>query len=419
MIRAAVLLSSYLTGVWVFLVMACIMPGQALALISPQAYSRVVAQAEWIAYQAAQRSATIATVAADAAVASPASVAIRAVAGPVGWAALGVTAGIALYQTFYSQDKINAVVQAGAPQPTWAITNGSGGGWTVGPGGSYAPYQYAKVSTTIAPPCLGDGSPYTYDWMVGPFPENNYPIVGTIRYGTSAGTINGSPIDVYLCHVQSAAGTQSQTGGGTATVQSITNYLTNLPASDPNSIESNSKPLGLGTVPDSGASTVINPVSPAQMPTTVKPTSQVGPTDIVVNPSVPPPANQQQTTPTTQTSTTTTTTTNNPDGSVTQTKSTTASASCTTAAGHDQRTLGTVLQAHQATWNTTGLIGAVTLLKTLTWPSALPVVTVTTTMLGSFSVDFNQWAWVFTALRTLIIAIASLAAYRIIFVGGR
>jgi hypothetical protein len=38
---------------------------------------------------------------------------------------------------------------------------------------------------------------------------------------------------------------------------------------------------------------------------------------------------------------------------------------------------------------------------------------------GNQQVDFNQWAWFFTVLRTLVIATASIAAYRIIFVGWR
>ncbi|MDE3225638.1 MAG: hypothetical protein KGN30_09530, partial [Nitrospirota bacterium] len=108
----------------------------------------------------------------------------------------------------------------------------------------------------------------------------------------------------------------------------------------------------------------------------------------------------------------------NPDGSTTQTKTTTATTSCTAPAGHDQRTLGTVLAQHQALWNSSGLIGAVNLLKTLTWPTTLPVITLPSAMFGTQYVDFNQWAWAFTALRTLVIAVASLAAYRIIFVGG-
>ncbi|MEW6543827.1 MAG: hypothetical protein AB1411_09485 [Nitrospirota bacterium] len=57
MIRAALVLSTYLSGVWLFLFMACVMPGRALALVSPQAYARVVAEAEWIASVAAERGA--------------------------------------------------------------------------------------------------------------------------------------------------------------------------------------------------------------------------------------------------------------------------------------------------------------------------------------------------------------------------
>jgi hypothetical protein len=81
--------------------------------------------------------------------------------------------------------------------------------------------------------------------------------------------------------------------------------------------------------------------------------------------------------------------------------------------------MASVLAAHHATWQASGLLGAVNLLKNLTWPTTLPVVSLPSTFFGTQAVDFNQWAWFFTALRTLIIAVATLAAYRIIFVGGR
>jgi len=48
----------------------------------------------------------------------------------------------------------------------------------------------------------------------------------------------------------------------------------------------------------------------------------------------------------------------------------------------------------------------------------LPVIALPSAFFGSQQVDFNQWAWLFTVLRTLVIATASIAAYRIIFVGG-
>jgi len=63
-------------------------------------------------------------------------------------------------------------------------------------------------------------------------------------------------------------------------------------------------------------------------------------------------------------------------------------------------------------------LGTLNLLKSLTWPSTLPVIALPSAFFGSQQVDFNQWAWLFTVLRTLVIATASIAAYRIIFVGG-
>jgi hypothetical protein len=63
-------------------------------------------------------------------------------------------------------------------------------------------------------------------------------------------------------------------------------------------------------------------------------------------------------------------------------------------------------------------LGTLNLLKSLTWPSTLPVIALPSAFFGSQQVDFNQWAWFFTVLRTLVIATASIAAYRIIFVGG-
>ena len=78
-----------------------------------------------------------------------------------------------------------------------------------------------------------------------------------------------------------------------------------------------------------------------------------------------------------------------------------------------------MLQEHQALWSSSGLLSALNLLKSLTWPSTLPVIALPSAFFGNLHVDFNQWTWFFTVLRTLVIAVASFAAYRIIFVGGR
>ncbi len=426
MIRAAVAFSSYLGLTWLLLIMFCVWPKEALALVSPQAYARVVAQAEWIAYQAATKPAVVSAVAEAASAASPASIAIRAVAGPVGWAALGVMAGVALYQTYYSDAKMQAIAQAVAPhlgQALWAITSGSGSPVTVGPGLSNANMNHwATVQSGGS--FFDNLCGYGYSYVVGPFPANAVPALNpaSARQGPVVAQLDdGTPVNVYVCVVSGGVTPSTQTSSAVSP-QDATNYLNSLPASNANSIASNSKPLGLGATPDTAAQVQTVPVAPgtsgaAQMQTSVKPASQVLPTDIVVAQNVPPPSGTQTTSPTTQQSQTTTTTVTNPDGSKTETKTTTAASSCAATAGHEQRTMGTVLAQHQALWNSSGLIGAVNLLKNLTWPTTLPVIDLPSSMFGTQHVDFNQWAWAFTALRTLVIAVASLAAYRIIFVG--
>ncbi|TAJ26511.1 MAG: hypothetical protein EPO64_06330 [Nitrospirae bacterium] len=408
MIRAACALTSYLGLTWLLLVMFCLWPKQALALVSPQAYSRVVAQAEWIAYQAASRASVASAVSTAAAASSPASLAIRAVTGPVGWAALGVLAGVALYQTYYPASTLSAI-QAAAAIP---------GAWTIP---TYVPVSGREVQTVI----VTSGTRYASlgGWVAAQF-SCGAPVPTGIPSGWTLACYapqTGVPAGGWALS-QASTSTVNPPSQGTptpATQPQIATYIGGLPSGDTNSIESNSRPLGANNpVPDSASNVQVVPVSPTDMPTTVKPTSQVGPSDIKIADNVPPPSGATNTQQQTQQSTTTTTTTTNPDGSKTDQKSTTASTSCSAPGGHESRTMGTVLAQHQATWNSSGLIGAVNLLKNLTWPTTLPVVDLPSTFFGTQHVDFNQWAWFFTALRTLVIAIASLAAYRIIFVGG-
>jgi hypothetical protein len=86
---------------------------------------------------------------------------------------------------------------------------------------------------------------------------------------------------------------------------------------------------------------------------------------------------------------------------------------------HDQRTFGGVLQQHMSLWQGSGLYSALNLLKTLTWPTAFQTYSLTSTTWGTFTIDFSAYATVVAALRTIIIALASFVAYRIVFVGGR
>ena len=144
----------------------------------------------------------------------------------------------------------------------------------------------------------------------------------------------------------------------------------------------------------------------------------MGPTDAVIDPNAPPPSGPQPSVPATQTTTTTTTTTTNPDGSVTKEEESTGSVSCS-AGNHETRSFGSVLQDHMTLWQSSGLLSALNVLKNLSWPSTIPTYSLSSTIFGSFTLDFSAWAGTLTALRSLIIAIASFVAYRIVFVGSK
>jgi hypothetical protein len=212
-------------------------------------------------------------------------------------------------------------------------------------------------------------------------------------------------------------GTNLTSSSSPPTQQQVHDYLVALPASDPKSIEAHSGPVGDGQSPRPADAIQSQAVSPQELPTQVKP-KPVPAGDAIVVDGVAPPAGSPQQTTSSQQTTTTTTATQNPDGSTTQREDTQATTSC--AAGtHDSQTFGSVLLEHQATWSNSGLLGTLNLLKNLMWPTTLPVVALPSTFFGSQQVDFNQWAWFFLVLRSLVIAVASLSAYRIIFVGGR
>jgi hypothetical protein len=137
----------------------------------------------------------------------------------------------------------------------------------------------------------------------------------------------------------------------------------------------------------------------------------------VVNPDATPPVGTQTTSSTSQQTTTTTTTTTNPDGSTTTQDDTTTTVQCSTGE-HDLRSFGSILDQHLTTWRGSGIAGQLALLQSLTWPSDLPTISLNSSLFGNFSVNFNDWSTMFLALRAIVIAGASFAAYRIIFVGN-
>src|SRR5207247_1383601 len=139
---------------------------------------------------------------------------------------------------------------------------------------------------------------------------------------------------------------------------------------------------------------------------------------LVLDPNATKPAGTVTNNSTTQTTTTTTTTTVNPDGSTTKQETDSAPVSCTSG-NHEVRSFGGILQAHMDLWKGSGLLSALTLLKTLTWPTTIPTYSLQSNLLGNFTLDFSAWSGMLTAIRSIIIAIAGFVAYRIVFVGAR
>jgi hypothetical protein len=135
--------------------------------------------------------------------------AVRMVAGPVGWAALGVSAGLVLAQMYYSQPDLAAIKQAASP-PT--------GNWT---------YSY-------------NGQTYT-------IPNHN--IAGSPLTGT------GLP---WWAHVRLPGQSDAGHDLGRALQLVVSAFA-------------HTSPVGTTGTTQPADNTVSHPVSPTEMPTTVKP----------------------------------------------------------------------------------------------------------------------------------------------------
>ena len=395
---------------------------------SSTGYVRVATSAAIGVYQTAQRAAFTGALASAVSAPTLASVAVRIATGPVGWTALGVSAALTLAGMYYSAQDVQAVKTAAlaAAPPVSSRSDGSG---TVLPSGAvWSP-------TSCVHPCAFGGQQLFYvNTRVGSYtacyaldpPNNNggaYTLPGWPGWSVSKQVLSGDGLDCRMSYSHTNNGANESGEMGFVAPSSLTlgqydTYVQGVPAANPNSIESKMAPVGQGATAPAAENVTTLPVSPTDVVPTVKPASQVGPTDAVIDPNAPPPSGPQPAVPSTQTTTTTTTSTTNPDGSVTQHEESTGSVSCS-AGNHDPRTFGSVLQDHMNVWQSSGLLSALTLLKTLSWPSTIPTYALTSSIFGSFTLDFSAWSGLLTALRSLIIAISAFVAYRIVFVGNK
>ena len=420
--RKAIAVSCYLCFVELVATFLIWSPVHAF-IVSNTGYVRVASAAAGAAYYSGNASTITSAIAASATSGSIVSTAVRIVAGPVGWAALGVVAGTALYQWYYSQSDMQTLYNSSGTQ-SYQTPSG------------FIAVSGAKLLGCVGPCAAGVTQSYYIPHHTGA--QNNHcngqwypgPSVPSGWVQSSSGW--GSPafgLDPNTCydianHVSTGVSDPNIFGSVMAppTAAQVQSYLQGLPTNNPLAPVNHQQAAGVD--PSSAGNT--NPATNqttqsatvAQVPTSVVPTGSVGSNDAVVNPNAPAPTgtvtnNTQQ-----QSTTTTTTTTTNPDGSTTQQQSTQATASCTSGT-HDSRTMGSVLDEHMQQWKGSSLLATLDILKNLTWPSTLPTYTLSSSLMGTFSFDFSAWSSTLLALRGIMIAFASMVAYRIVFVGSK
>jgi hypothetical protein len=386
---------------------------------STTGYVRVASQAAVSTMLTAQRAAAVASLATGISASTAGSVAVRLVASSVGWPVLGIVAGMTLAMYYYDQTKV-AALKAAVTTNVYTTP-----GYTQTAGSTVQPCTLAVCGTgydfLLSAPVTGiyatSGACHSDGGMTAP--------PGTGWFGWFS--ISGTGATCWAKHqTSSTSNVPSFVSSTPGTPTQVQTYIGGLPANDPNSIESNTTLVGAQSQPTPADSTSSTPVPDTGLATTVVPATSVQPTDLVVNPNANPPTGtvttNTQTQSTTDTKTTTSTTTTNPDGSVTttatETGQDTAPVSCA-AGNHEQRTFGSILQEHMNLWAGSGLLSALNVLKTLTWPTAIPTYSLQSNLLGTFTLDFSAWSGMLTAIRSIIIAIAGFVAYKIVFVGAR
>jgi hypothetical protein len=217
---------------------------------------------------------------------SAASMAVRMVAGPVGWAALGVSAGLVLAQMYYSQSDLSAVKTAASTPGGWQVTSTNAGVQTFPgfgtntPGNPAYPNATIQFSATNVPLCAVD-TEYQHDWVVGPFQSLSTAVFFTGNFFVNGPAVGG--YSLYVCHRKGIPGSTSpiQDALIPPTQQQVANFVGGLPASDPKSVEAHTNPVGTTGTTQPADTTISQAVTPTEMPTTVKP-KPVPAGDIVV-----------------------------------------------------------------------------------------------------------------------------------------
>ena len=226
--RAKLSLCLYLAFVELLIMYLVVCPVSAFqASQSTTGYVRTLNASGASSMFAASRPAQLSAVAA-AASAGGTSLAIRMVAG-LGWAGLGVAAGLLLYQLYYSPTELEAV-KTGATAPS-----------------TYTVPGYSGSITSVAPCPGGPNCIGGYDQSMETFGQNG--CVTPPGWAYAGGHFTVFPAAVcYWLHPVGNPGTQAvAVPGPVPTAQEINNWLATLPANDPLSITSHTAVAGVGS----------------------------------------------------------------------------------------------------------------------------------------------------------------------------
>ena len=206
---------------------------------------------------AASRPAQLSAVASAASVGGT-SLAIRLVAG-LGWAGLGVAAGMLRYQ-LYSSPTDFAAVKAGATQPGTVSVPGYIGTGTVSIVPT-TPGWAATIQITTA--------------SNAPIPFPNY-APAWARHGVTSATTTTWTWEFTLYPAYAPTNAPTSIPGPVPTAQEINNWLATLPDSDPLSLPSHTTSAGVGAQPQPADQVVSQPVDATSVTTQVVPATQVG-----------------------------------------------------------------------------------------------------------------------------------------------
>jgi hypothetical protein len=332
-------------------------------------------------------------------------------------AAFGAAAGLLLYHYNYNASDLQAIRDANSSTsscegsttscaPTTDYTANVGA-----MSGTLPPNTITIVCTNYAgnqANIIVNGASYDAFIWLGPSNTNPTPQAGWTQLNACqvVGPTPGPSQYLWLqTHYRTSTTNPLQTTTTTASQQAIQAYIEGLPATHPQALEQHRVIDGVGAPAPAAQASVVTYQESITQPGVVYqdwPTGSQPAGSIPIVSPVPEPATPVTYSPTIDPAVT------NADGSQTQ------PVTCSVA-NHDPRTFADVLNAHRANWQGTPLLTSLQGLQNLVWVSDLPTIHVNSTFFGVQTIDFSQWSWAFTALRSVILCVASIVAIRIIF----